>query len=136
MASEKGISICHDVSFEAASDLSAKQYYCVEATDTANRIDIGDGASATYGTLGVLQNAPVQYGEAQVRMFGPSKAVCAATAASFGCWLTRNASGQLEVTTTGSLAVGWALETPDASASSIIDVFLFPFLCQLTSNHA
>ena len=136
MAAEKGITLVHDVSFEASSDLSAKQYYCVEATDTADRIDIADGASASYGCIGILQNAPEQYEEAQVRMFGPSKAVCASTSANFGSWLTRNASGQLVVTTTGSLAVAWALETPDSSASSIIDVFLFPFLCQLTSNHA
>ncbi len=136
MTSVKGISIDHDLSFTAAADLASYQYYFVEATDTTDAVDVATGASTTYGCLGVLQNAPASGGEAQVRMFGPSKAVCAATTAVFGDWMTRNASGQLVVTTNGSLAVAWALEVPDAAASSIIDVYLFPFNCQLTSNHA
>ena len=136
MAKVLGISTEHDLSFKANVSLADYQYHCVEFTDTADTVDLADGASATYGTLGILQNAPAAAGEAQVRVFGPSKAVCSATTANAGCWLTRDASGHLVVTTTGSLAVAWALETPDSAASSIIDVFLFPFIQSLTSDHA
>ncbi len=127
----------NDLSFVAASDLSAKQYYAVEATDTDNTVDVGTGASTTYGMIGVLQNAPSSGGEAQVRVFGPTKAVVdSSVTAVFGSWATRNASGKFDVTTTASLAVGWYLSTPDAAASSIAEIFIFPFCQWLTSNHA
>jgi hypothetical protein len=122
--------------FKAATDLSAKQYYAVEWTDTAYECDIATGASTTYGMLGILQNKPVAGEPCEIVVFGPTKAVCASTSAVAGSWMTRNASGQLVVTTEASLAVGWAMSTPDSGASSIVDVFMFPFVQWLTSNHA
>ena len=115
-----------DVSFLASESMASNwQYHFVEL-QTAGYVSKCDSGSATYGPIGILQNAPASGEEAQVRMLGCSKLVIDSTGASFGAWITSDGSGRGSATTEGSLATAIALEDSDAAASSIINVFFMP----------
>ena len=113
-----------DVTFEAAADLSSKQFYFVKLT-AANTINVCSGA--TDVPCGILQNKPSAAGRpAVVRMFGLSK-VSADGAISAGALVGTSADGQADAKTAGTdttnYVVGVALEAA-SGAGEIIKVSL------------
>lgn len=113
------------VSFKAASDLSAKQYFLVEVTaaDTVGVLN-----ATTDNPIGVLQNKPDAAGkEALVALLssgGILKAVSdgSTTAIAAGDALEFNASGKLIKFATGT-KIGVALE------ASTADGVVISFVC-------
>jgi len=102
--------------FEAAADLSDKQYYCVELT-AENKVN----AASTLGeiTVGVLQNKPEAGEAARVRFGGTSKVV-ASTAIAVGALVTAAAGGKaVSTTTAGHYVWGQALEAASADGDNI-----------------
>ena len=113
-----------DVTFEAAADLSTKQYHFVKLT-AANTVDVCSGL--TDVPCGVLQNKPSAAGRpAVVRMFGISK-VSADAGLSVGNLIGTSADGQADAKTVSTDAaqyvVGVAL-TACSNAGEIIEISL------------
>lgn len=113
-----------DVTFEAAADLSSKQFYFVKLT-AANTINVC--AAATDIPCGILQNKPSAAGRpAVVRMLGLSK-VSADAAISAGALVGTSADGQADAKTAGTdttnYVAGVALEAATA-AGEIIKISL------------
>ncbi|UCC71365.1 MAG: DUF2190 family protein [Gemmatimonadota bacterium] len=113
-----------DVTFEAAADLSTKQFYFVKLS-AANTVDVCSGA--TDVPCGILQNKPSAAGRpAVVRMFGISKAVADA-GLSVGALIGTAADGQADAkvagTDTTQYVVGVAL-TACSNAGEIVEVSL------------
>jgi len=113
-----------DVTFEAAADLSTKQFYFVKLT-AANTVDVCSGL--TDVPCGVLQNKPSAAGRpAVVRMFGISKA-SADAAITVGALIGTSGDGQADPKTVSTDAthyvVGVAL-TACSNAGEIIEISL------------
>ena len=127
--------------FKAGEDLSSYQYHFVEAGGSANEntVYFADSGSATYSPLGVLQDAPSTGDAAAVVMLGPTKVVASApgTQIKFGHWVTCDGSAHAAYTAEASLACGFALGTADSSASSIVEIFMFPnmWLTRMLTTH-
>jgi hypothetical protein len=96
MAIEGNQTLLH--SFEAAADLSAKQYYFVKLT-SAGKVDVC--AAVTDVPIGVLQNKPVAGQAATVLIIGISK-VIADVALDEGNIIGTAADGQAQVVTVGT----------------------------------
>lgn len=113
-----------DVTFEAAGDLSTKQFYFVKLS-AANTVTVCNGA--TDVPCGILQNKPSAAGRpAVVRMFGISK-VSADAAITVGSLVGTSADGQADIklagTDTTQYVVGVAL-TACSNAGEIVEVSL------------
>jgi len=105
-------------SFEAAADLSDKQYYFVEIT-AENKVN----AASTLGeiTVGILQNKP-KAGEAAWVRFGGTSKVVASTAIAVGDLVTTAAGGKaVGTTTSGHYVWGQAIEAA-SSDGDIIEI--------------
>lgn len=113
------------ISFLAGEDLSDYQYHWVELQD-AGYVHLADSGASLYAPIGILQNAPEQYEEALVQIYGNSKLVMDSTGASYGALVTTDGSAHGSATTTASLGNAVALEVSDLAASSIIEVLLLP----------
>lgn len=106
----------------AAADLSANQYYAVKVNSS--------GQIALCSVLGevptgILQNKPTSGQAAEVRHGGTSKAVAGA-AITAGASVMVNASGKvITLATTGSNAIGIALESAGADGD-IIEILVKP----------
>lgn len=101
------------LTFEAAGDLSAKQYLIVKPGSGEN--DIAVASAASDELLGVLQNDPVQYQEAAVMIDGTTK-VIAGGSISKGAMITTDSNGKAIATTTaGNKVIGIAIEDADAN---------------------
>ena len=99
MAYEKGGLI---LNFEAAADLSAKQFRAVKMA-TGGKVDIFSGA--TDVPIGILQNKPTSGQTAEVMVFGVSK-VDSDAALAVGDIVAGQTDGQLEVADVGDYIVG------------------------------
>jgi hypothetical protein len=113
-----------DVTFEAAGDLSTKQFYFVKLS-AANTVTVCNGA--TDVPCGVLQNKPSAAGRpAVVRMFGISK-VSADAGISVGALIGTSGDGQADTkivsTDATEYVVGVAL-TACSNAGEIIEISL------------
>jgi len=118
-----------DLTFKAASDLSALQYFPVKAGATAGTCDVVSGTGNDV-VLGILQNKPTANQEAVVRIFGPSKAaVNGNTDVAVRDWLEAGA------TASGALVggvqdqdnvVGFALEAQTVNANDVVEIFVLP----------
>lgn len=107
--------------FEAAGDLSAKQYYYVKLTSTANRVDVC--AAATDKPIGVLQNKPDAAGKnAEVMIVGITKG-SANGALSIGDLVGTSSDGQVDGKTPGTdtteYVTGQVLEAASAAGDLI-----------------
>lgn len=115
------------VSWPAAGDLSARQYYPV-TSNTAGRITtVGDTATRFVGVLQDDPNAAALMGS--VMQQGISRAVCYGgdTAINPGDALTANASGILVKTTAANAEVlGYSQEYLADSTPAIIAVMVEP----------
>lgn len=120
----------HDIlnlSFPAAGDLSARQFYPV-ALATTGRVNTAGGTASAF--LGVLQDDPaVIDATCSVMLLGVSK--CAAyggdTAITPGDALTTNADGIAVKTTTDNAGIiGYALDGTSAGTPEIISVHVRP----------
>ena len=114
----------HSDSYEANSDLSAKQFYCVKMVGL-DTIDVC--SAATDDCCGILQNDPKQGWAANVMHLGTCKAVSdgSGTAISPGDLVGTNASGMLVKKATADYGiVGQALDASNAQGI-IIGVRLF-----------
>jgi len=130
-----------DAPFIAGEDLSAstRQYRFVMLNSASNQeVFLSTGASNPY-PVGVLQNSPCQYEEAQVRLLGCTKLLVSAsndqamagTEASpiyAGNFLTAGAcgAGRKLVPGTASPAFARALENGPATSYAYINVLLLP----------
>ena len=82
-----------DITMEAASDLSAKQYFAVKMS-AADKVDV---AGANEKAIGILQNEPESGEAALVRITGTSKVKSHdGSGIAVGDLLTPDANGKLE----------------------------------------
>jgi len=96
-------------SFEAAADLSAKQFFAMQI-DTAGKINLGDGGAAAPDVLiGVLQNKPKAGEAGQVQSSGITKAVAGATVTA-GADLTSDSTGRFVAAITTDIILGICLQ--------------------------
>lgn len=89
--------------YDVDADLSAKQFYCVKQSTTANRLSLCDTDGEIF--VGVLQNKPnAAGGAATVMMSGITKLVAAETLAPGDFWGTDSAgkAKKVESTITGA----------------------------------
>ena len=123
----------YDVTFKAEQDLSSYQYYCVEAASAQGFVELATGGSYP-APIGILQNDDATSGQdAQVRLFGPSKAfVLAATSGGTACDI--DAGDYLQCGSTGILGYSTAEGKVNAralgfldSGSAYMNVFFQPF---------
>ena len=97
--------------FEAAADLSGKQYCAVKIT-ASQKVNVCSVAGEMG--IGILQNDPTQGQEASVMLTGISNAVYGAAVAA-GASLTPNASGFLITAATGNKIIAVAIEAGAAN---------------------
>ena len=113
----------NDISYKAAGDLSAKQYYVmrISAADTVNTA----ATNTSQVPVGILQNDPAAANEeATVRQAGTSQVVAGDAIASAGTMLTFDSSGRVITQTNGNqYRVGVNKEVATA-ANEIIEVVL------------
>lgn len=109
--------------FKASADLSAKQFYLVEHTGTADTVGVCDNAADV--PIGVLQNKPAAAGEAaEVAVLGIAK-VMAGGAFNPGAWVGTDGNGKaIAKTTDKDFVIGQALET--GADGTIVAVLLRP----------
>lgn len=113
-----GVGPILDFPFEAAADLSAKQYHIVEMT-AANKVNVCN--AATDKPIGILQNKPKAGEAAIVRMLGISKVIADAELAVGDNYGT-SADGQaVAKVAAGDLILGRVLEAA-ANAGEIATV--------------
>lgn len=108
------------VAFEAAADLSAKQYRVMKMA-TGGKVDVFSGA--TDVPVGILQNKPTAGQTAEVMLLGISK-VDSDAALAVGDILAGQTDGQLEVVDAGDYPVGLCVEASGAAgeyASAMIN---------------
>lgn len=108
----------------AENDLSAKQYFIVEAGASAGQVDVTDAATDT--PIGVLMNDPTAGQAALVKHDGIGKVESDGSGTAISMWdaLANDASGRAVVTTTDNdWIIGYALEASSASGT-IIKVLL------------
>lgn len=118
MAYEIGIGA--DFPFEAAADLSAKQFFFVKV-DSAGKVAL---AAADNLAIGVLQNKPKSAEAASVRVHGISKVVAGA-AITRGDRVGSDANGKARGGVIVGVTLGVALETASADGD-VIAVLLHP----------
>ena len=105
-----------DVTFEAADNLSTKQFHFVKLT-AANTVNVC--TATTDNPIGILQNKPSAAGRpAVVRLFGVSKAV-ASGIISAGALIATEADAEVGVPATNDPVVGKALEAATAQGDLI-----------------
>ena len=97
--------------FEAAADLSAKQYCAMKIT-ASQKVNVCNVAGEI--SIGILQNDPTQGQEASVMLTGISNAVYGGTVAP-GASLTTNASGFLITAAAGNKIMAVAIEAGAAN---------------------
>jgi hypothetical protein len=107
--------------FEAAADLSTKQYFFVKLTSTFNRVNVCTGA--TDKPIGVLRNKPDAAGKAaEVMIVGITKG-SADAALSIGDLVGTSADSQVDAKTPGTdtteYVTGQVLEAATAAADLI-----------------
>ena len=107
--------------FEAAADLSTKQYYYVKGTSTFNRVNVC--TAATDIPIGVLQNKPDAAGKAaEVMIVGITKG-SANGALSIGDLVGPSADSQVDGKTAGTdtteYVTGQVLEAATAAGDII-----------------
>lgn len=113
-----------DITFEAAADLSAKQFYIMEL-DTAGKVNVAN--ATTDVPIGYLQNKPKSGEPAIVRVSGVSKA-SADGVVTVGThqFVGTSADGQtVAKTADADHVIGVPLET-SAAAGDLIAVLLRP----------
>ena len=127
-----------DVSFVAGEDLSAstKQYRFVALTSASNQYIIQATGASLPIPVGVLQNSPCQFEEAQVRILGCTKLYVSAsqdvnqTGGSpiyAGDFLIAGACGAgIRVSGAGSPAQARALENGPTTGYAYINALLLP----------
>ena len=113
-----------DITFEAAADLSAKQYYIV-IMSAANKVNV---SGANGKAIGILQNKPKSGEAAVVRVLGTSKVVSHdTTTIAVGDYLTSDGNGKAEEADADfEFCIGMALE-PSAADDDIIEVLVTHF---------
>jgi hypothetical protein len=105
-----------DVTFEAAADLSTKQFHFVKLS-AANTVDVC--TATTDNPIGILQNKPSAAGRpAVVRLFGMSKVV-ASGIISAGALIATEADAEAGIPATNDPVVGKALEAATAQGDLI-----------------
>lgn len=87
-----------DWSFEAAADLSAKQYYFVKIS-SAGKVDVC--SAVTDVPIGVLQNKPASGQMASVRIIGITK-ISSDEALTAGNAIGTSADGQAQIVVVGT----------------------------------
>ena len=90
------------VAFEAAADLSAKQFRVMKMA-TGGKVDVFSGA--TDVPVGILQNKPTAGQTAEVMVYGVSK-VDSDAALAVGDILAGQTDGQAEVADSGDFPIG------------------------------
>jgi hypothetical protein len=102
------------MTFTAGADLQLYQYRIMRyaGSQTCN-VASHDGANASVGAIGVLQNKPNTNEFATVAYFGESKVV-AGGALTEGTFITTQGSGKAAAATSGDLVIGRVLETAGA----------------------
>jgi hypothetical protein len=119
----------YDESFKAGADLSAKQFFAIKSSGTADVASLV--AAASDIPIGILQNKPTANGAANVRMAGISKAVQAAGTIVPGNYVGADSNGRIVKLTpaaSGSVespGIGLALD-PGTAAGTVIRVFVIP----------
>lgn len=105
------------MTFEAAADLSAKQFHIVKL-DANGKVNLANADNQQ--TLGVLQNAP-QSGEAGSVLFteGETRVVVGGAVGSAGLFLASDANGLAVVATSGECVCAVALQTAAGSGKII-----------------
>ena len=112
-----------DITFEAAADLSAKQYYLVKMS-AADKVNL---AGANAKVIGVLQNKPKSGEAAVVRVCGTSKVISHDTGIAVGDYLTSDANGKAEeVNADKEFCCGMALQAC-AADNDIIEALITHF---------
>lgn len=111
--------ICFSVSADAASDLSAKQFYAVklDTTTAGSKISL---ATAAKNCDGFLQDKPTSGRAGQIAVLGISKvAITASTAITSGQLLEVDTNSTLKGVASGTV-VAKALEPLDSTAAVCI----------------
>lgn len=109
-----------DLTFEAAADLSTKQYYAVKLDSNGQVVVAGDGEAA----IGVLQNKPAAAGRAaSVRVSGITHWI-ADGAIAVGAKVASSADGQAATAASSEHVVGRFLGTVAAAAGDWAPVLL------------
>lgn len=118
-----------DLTFTAAVDLSASQYYFVKAGSIAGEVTIANTAGGSV--LGVLQNDPKAAEEATVRVLGStrvrSNSESAASAITFGNLVKCGSHGMAvgyNSNTASTFAAGIALESVASGSGQYIEMLL------------
>jgi hypothetical protein len=106
----------------ASADLSSNQFFAVKIT--AGR-QVGLVSAATDKAYGILQNKPKSAQAADVALFGITKAYAGGSVTA-GHLLGVDTSGRVVefVTSSGNMAVGYAIEAGQVSQN--VTMFLFP----------
>lgn len=115
-----------DKTFEAAADLSAKQYRLVKMSG-ANTVNVA--SAATDAIIGVLQNEPKSGEAAVVRLEGTSK-VSSGTpvGVSYGGYVTSDSNGQaIATTTTDDNVIGIALSAASTAVDDVVEILISRF---------
>lgn len=111
-----------EMTYNAAADLSAKQYKIVKQS-AAGVVNISTAGTDKH--LGVLQNKPLITEAANVRVLGSSKVVAGGTV-TLNAWVTADANGDAIATVTDKdVVVGMALEA--AVDNDIFEILLTHF---------
>ena len=111
----------YDESFEAAIDLTTKQYFGVKLHTVVGQVTLAGAGEA----IGVLQNKPNVGESAQVRLFGLSRMVMAGVhgGPASAIVLTSDANGKGIADSIGDLALGRAVE-PSTGADEVRTILL------------
>jgi hypothetical protein len=122
-----------DRSFQAATDLSAKQFYIVSSS-AAGVVDLCTASSGTITVVtrayGVLQNNPTSGNSALVRRLGLSKCVASSSGSiAVGAYVACSTAGTLMTATSGCYVLGTAMTASSGVAGQLIELELVgPFL--------
>ena len=115
-----------DLSFKAAADQSAKQYYLVELS-AANTVAVCDAAADRV--IGVLMNKPAAAGQAaDVRILGVAPVVSdgSGTAIAAGDYVGPNSSGKAVKKATADYSVAGLALAASSADGTVIPVLLLP----------
>ena len=122
-----------DRSFQAATDLSAKQFYVVSSS-AAGVVDLCTASSGFISTVtrayGILQNNPTSGNSALVRRIGMSKAVASSSGTiAVGAFVACSTAGTLMTATSGCYVLGTAMSASSGVSGQLIELELVgPFL--------
>ena len=108
-----------DTTYNAAADLSSKQYYIMKISAALN---VNVATSRTDISLGILQNEPTANEAAVVRVLGTSKAKCNGTI-TINAQVTATADGRIYAADTDKdVIIGIALEA--GVENDVIEILL------------